>query len=84
MEILLLLVAGAMNVACFMIGAKVGQMVVKGEKIELPTINPLEIARKVEARREAEAKKDRVDTILRNIDKYDGTGYGQEDVPNER
>ena len=84
MEILLLLVASAANVACFLIGAKVGQMVVKGEKIELPTINPLEIARKVEARREAEAKKDRVDTILRNIDKYDGTGYGQEDVPNER
>ena len=84
MEILLLLVAGAINVACFLIGAKVGQMVVKGEKIELPTVNPLEIARKVEARREAEAKKDRVDAILRNIDKYDGTGYGQEDVPNER
>lgn len=84
MEILLLLVAGAMNVACFLIGAKVGQMVVKGERIELPTVNPLEIARKKEAIREADRAKDRMDTILRNIDKYDGTATGQEDVPNER
>ena len=84
MEILLLIVAGAMCIACFLIGAKVGQTVAKGEKIELPTVNPLEIARKREAMREADRAKGRMDAILRNIDKYDGTATGQEDVPNER
>ena len=84
MEALIVLITSVANLACFVIGAKVAQMMAKGEDIKLPTVNPLEIARDMRERREADRAKDRVDTILRNIDKYDGTGYGQEDVPNER
>ena len=54
MEVLLLLVMGITNVACFAIGAKVGQKVVKGETIELPTVNPMEAARRREAKKEEE------------------------------
>lgn len=81
MEALLLLVMGITNIACFMIGAKVGQMVVKGEEVQLPAVNPVEIMREHQAKKEAEMEKNRIDTILRNIDNYDGTSYGQEDVP---
>ena len=81
MEVLLLLVMGAANIACFVIGAKVGQTASKGEDIKLPTINPIEAYREKEAKREAQMEQERIDTIMRNIESYDGTGKGQEDVP---
>lgn len=81
MEVLLLLVMGAVNIACFVIGARVGQKVTKGEAIELPKVNPLELAREHQEKRAAQEERSKVETILRNIENYDGTGYGQEDVP---
>ena len=80
MEALLLIVMGAVNIACFMIGAKVGQQTAKGEKVELPTVNPMQAYREKAARKEAQREQDRLDTILRNIENYDGTGRGQEEV----
>lgn len=83
MEILLILTVGALNIACFFIGAKVGQTVAKGETIKAPKveINPINAIREHEERKEAKKKQERVDTILRNIDNYNGTSSGQEDVP---
>lgn len=81
MDGLLLLIAGAVNIACFVIGAKVGQTVSKGEKVEIPSANPLKAVREREDRREEQEEWNRVETILRNIESYDGTGIGQEDVP---
>lgn len=79
--IILALIIGALNMACFFIGAKIGQTAYKGERIELPAIDPMKPAREREARKEAEIEQNRVDVILRNIEAYDGTGRGQEDVP---
>ena len=80
-ETLLIIVAvGALCIGCFVIGAKVGQKVTKGEEIELPSVNPLEIYRKHEAKREAEKEQDKIDTIMQNIECYDGTSRGQKDV----
>lgn len=81
MEILLALTVGALCIGCFLIGAKVGQTVSKGETLELPPVNPFEAYRKHEARKEAQAEQDRIETIMRNIERYDGTAQGQEDVP---
>lgn len=81
MEVLLLLVMGAANIACFLIGAKIGQKTAKGEDIKLPTVNPLELVQEHREKRAAQEERDKVETILRNIESYDGTGYGQEDVP---
>ena len=69
------------NVISFTIGAKVGQKVVKGEKIELPKVNPMEVYRATQEKKEAEKKREKMDIILSNIEKYDGTDKGQEDVP---
>ena len=80
MEIILALTVGALCIFCFLIGAKVGQKVVKGESIEFPSADPMEIYRKYEAKKEAQMEQDKIDTILRNIESYDGTGKGQEDV----
>lgn len=81
MEIALVFLVGVMNICCFTIGAVVGQKVSKGEKIETPTVNPMKLYREKEAKREAQKEQDKLDTILRNIEGYDGTSRGQEDVP---
>lgn len=78
---ILLLIMCLANIACFIVGAKVGQMVSKGKEIEMPTINPVEIARQNASRRAAEKAQNRFDVIQENINNYDGTGAGQKDVP---
>ena len=82
MEILLTVVATAfVCISCFIVGAKVGQTVAKGEKITVPSVNPMEAVRTHKAKKYAEMEQNRMDTILRNIDRYDGTSAHQEDVP---
>lgn len=81
MEVLLMLIMGTACVVCFVIGAKVGQTVCKGEDIKLPTINPMEMAKEYRNKKEAQKEQRRLDTILQNIEGYDGTSRGQVDVP---
>lgn len=81
MDVLLLAMFSLSNIACFLIGARVGQKVVKGEEVKLPTINPMEVIREQQERKEQQRVQDKVEAIMRNIDNYDGTAYGQEDVP---
>lgn len=80
MEVLIYGVIGLLNISCFVVGAKVGQTVVKGEKVELPKLNPLQAIRENRAKREAELEQEKRNKVLRNIERYDGTGRGQEDV----
>jgi hypothetical protein len=79
--IILIAIVGTLNVVCFFIGAKVGQTVSKGEPIEMPSVNPIEAIREHNDKREADREQDRLETILRNIEKYDGSANGQEEVP---
>ncbi|MBQ4263131.1 MAG: hypothetical protein IJB83_02665 [Bacilli bacterium] len=69
------------NMICFFLGAKIRQKVDKGETLKLPTINPIEIYREHQERKEVDKEKEKLDIILSNIEKYDGTSKGQEDVP---
>lgn len=81
MDVLLLAIFSLSNIACFLVGARTGQKVTNGEEVKLPTVNPMELYREKQARKEADRAKEKYDTIMRNIDSYDGTGQGQEDVP---
>ena len=74
-------VVGTLNVVCFFIGAKVGQTVAKGETIEAPNLNPVEIVREYKDKKEQRHEQDKFNTMLENIDNYDGTGLGQKDIP---
>lgn len=81
MEVLLMMaVLAASNIVCFMVGARVGQKVTNGEEVELPKIDPMQAVRDHRAKKEAEMEQNKVCTILRNIDNYDGTPNGQEEV----
>lgn len=79
--ILLILVVGALNVACFFIGAKVGQKVAKGEPVAVSLPDPVKAIREREDKKEAEREQDRYEMIMRNIENYDGTDRGQKDIP---
>lgn len=83
MEILTIAVTGALCIVCFFIGAKVGQAVSKGEeiKLELPELNPMELYRERQERKEAKKEHDKLDVLLHNIEVYDGTSAGQKDIP---
>ena len=86
MDVLLIIAAvGIMCILCFIVGAQVGQAVTKGEKVEMPDINPLnaikEHADKRQMDKEQRQIRARTDAIMHNIDVYDGTSVGQKDVP---
>ena len=80
MTALIILIVGALNVACFLIGAKIGQKVARDETIVLPDLNPMKIISDIQQRKEAAREQREYDTILENIDNYDGTSAGQKDV----
>lgn len=81
MEVLAILAMGIVCMACFLAGAKLGQTVTKGEEIKIPSVNPMQAVRDNKAKKQAEMEQDKFDKILQNIEKYDGTTKGQEDVP---
>lgn len=81
MEIILIAVVVAANIICFMVGAKVGQKVARGEEVKFPTVAPMAAYCQYRERKETQAQQERMATILQNIDTYDGTETGQKDVP---
>jgi hypothetical protein len=82
MDILLIVAAVTLNnIFCFFIGARICQKVVKGEPIQMPSLDPMKAIREHQSQKEAERKQEREEVIWRNIERYDGTPFGQEDVP---
>lgn len=81
MEVLTILATGTLCIVCFFIGAKVGQKASKGEEIELPSLDPLKPIREHQEQKKVKEEQNRFETIMKNIDNYDGTGDNQEDVP---
>lgn len=78
---LIIALVGTLNLVCFFFGAKIGQTTVKGQNIEVPTLNPFEMAREHREKKEQRREQDKLKTMLENIDNYDGTGIGQKDIP---
>jgi len=79
--VLLILVIGLINALCFFLGAKVGQKVINQEPIELPKINPIEAHREYQENKEVRKQQERYQTMLDNINNYNGTSLGQKDIP---
>lgn len=80
MGALTVIAMGLVNLLGFVIGAKIGMAVKKNEEIKLPTVNPVEAVKEHINKREARAEQDRIDKIMKNIERYDGSPNGQEDV----
>ncbi len=81
LEILILIVGiGLINVLCFLIGAKTGQKVINKEPVELPTINPLTLYKEHKEKEEMSKEQEKLNTMLANIDNYNGTAENQKDI----
>ena len=89
-EIIVFLAAEfALAAACINLGVNLGRSV---KKAEAPVLNPVKVIKehkkdKMDAYKEkkskelAEAEAKRLEVIMSNIEAYDGTSRGQEDVP---
>jgi hypothetical protein len=66
--------------ACFFIGSKLRQKVDKGEPIVLPSLDPMKAHRERQEKRRAEETQTKLDTVMHNIDVYDGTSRYQREV----
>ena len=79
--ILAMIVTGTLNIVCFFIGVNTVQKVKEDKMVELPTFNPLKVVREHHEHREFKKEQDKLETIMKNIEAYDGTSNHQEDVP---
>lgn len=83
--ILLILVIGFICCFCFVIGAKVGQKVVRQETINLNPIKAVNNAiTEHKDSKEKQAEDEYYKTIYQNIDNYTGDSIGQLDVPKRK
>ena len=79
----MLVLVGIQNLICIAIGLKIGLAVRKGVSASIPEVipNPIKAVKEYRANEEAKKEQDIVNTILQNIENYDGTANRQEDVP---
>ena len=85
MDLLTLVIILLINLASFVIGARIGQKVVRQEPIET---NPIKVVKKAkEEHKEAlikEAEDEYYQALMHNIDNYNGDSIGQVDIPKIR
>ena len=78
--ILIIFAIGIVNLLAFLIGARTAQKAQKEEEIELPTLNPMKAYKEHREHTEALKEQERINTMLENINNYDGTGAHQKDI----
>lgn len=78
-------VLALVNLAFFVAGVKIALIIMSGQEARLSILHPIETAKKrkekKEEKMEAEIEREKLETVLRNIEAYDGTPLRQEDVP---
>lgn len=83
--ILLIITIGLINALMFILGAKVGQKVIRQEPIEL---NPIKAVNKaITEHKEIKAKEEEDEyykALYSNIDNYTGDSIGQVDIPRRK
>lgn len=75
----IIIITTLMNMCCFLVGVITGFKTIKGENVKLP--NPIKTVKEFKINREVEKEIQREKIINENIDNYDGTSLGQQDIP---
>ena len=78
--ILLLFLFGIFIIIAYTLGLKNGQKLKNNEEIKMPEINPAKIVRNEIESFEEKKRQSTFETMMSNIDNYDGTGLGQKDI----
>lgn len=81
MTILISILISAINLLCFYFGVRIGQKVAKKEEIKIEGLNPVKVIETINQSNEDKKEQERMRIIAENIDNYDGTGLGQQDIP---
>lgn len=78
MTIAIMAVVSLSNIICLFIGAKIGQLSASGKDINVPS--PISAVREYREEKELVKEREKNQTMLENIENYDGTGIGQKDI----
>jgi len=79
METIILILAVCLsNVFCLFVGARIGQKVNNNEPVKLP--NPAKAIEEYKENKEYREEQDKLNSMLENINNYNGTGMGQRDL----
>lgn len=83
--IILCTIFGVFILASFITGIKIGVKLRKDETIEIPSVNPIRTIKERKEEKEymeqQEEEQRQIEVMLANIDAYDGTEIGQQDIP---
>lgn len=84
MTIYEVLILELFNLLCLVIGVSIGQKVSKNKEIRLNPISAIkQEVKETKEEKKQELKQRQIDTMLYNIDNYNGDGLGQRDIPKE-
>ena len=84
METIEILCLMAFNLFSILVGIILGQKLSKGREIKLNPVKAIkDEIKESTVSKEENLRKRRIDTMLQNIDSYDGTGLGQKQIPRD-
>ncbi len=79
--VVVIFVVSTLNIACFFLGARVVQKVVKDEPLKMSTLNPLQKYREHQKEKEFKRQQEINRILMENIENFDGTERGQQEIP---
>lgn len=80
--IILCTIVGVFIIVSYSLGLKNGQRLSKNEEVVVPNVNPVKAVTDEMEKHEEKKKQQAYEIMMSNIDNYDGTGLGQQDIPN--
>lgn len=80
--IILCTIFGVFIIVSYSLGLKNGQRLSKNEEVVVPNVNPVKVVTEEIEKHEEKKKQQAYEIMMSNIDIYDGTGLGQQDIPN--
>lgn len=84
MTIYEVLILELFNLFCLIVGVSIGQKVSKNKEIKINPISAIkQEVKETKEEKKQELKQRQIDTMLYNIDNYNGDGLGQRDIPKE-
>ena len=80
--IILCTIFGAFILIAYTLGLKNGQKLSNNKEVTMPELNPVRAIQNEIEIHEEKKRQEQVDIMMANIDNYDGTSIGQQNIPN--
>ena len=80
--IILCTIFGAFILIAYTLGLRNGQKLSNNREVTMPELNPVKAIQNEIEEHDEKKKQEQFDIIMSNIDNYNGTGIGQQNIPN--